>query len=674
MPSAVSNAKRLLMVAWAGADWRIAEPLRAAGEMLALDGLVAAGAGGNLTSLNPQSAALQWTSLLTGKRADRHAMLGQWGTDGEGVWPLSSRDRQAMALWNLLAERGLKVHALGWPFSYPAEAITGCLVSELFGEVAGRVDAPDPLPPGAVTPVSSADDLEPLRIHPGELGLDELGYFVVRPEEVHPDRDGHLRHVATAVARSATLHAVATQLLEERDWGALLVHYDLLDILGPRFMALQPPCLPYVPTEQVDRYGGVVQAAYRYLDMQLARLLDLAGDGTTLVLVSQRGYRTGGMRPQTPEVAAQRLAAPWYRDQGMLVLAGPGVRKGVRIEGAGLLDIVPTCLALLGLPPGRDMDGRVLRQVLASPIPPSSIASWEPPAAERPAQPALNRAEREAILGSVGRRVGLGESGELDEMGNPVIPTPVQARTACDFNLAMVHLEAGRPDQAEPLLAGLASAAPEDARLKIHLARAREALGDREAAVDLYAQVVAEVPQRPHEQLALADLQSARADDRKALMHLFRAEQAEPNQPLIHCRIGGVYLRLRRWDEAMRAFGKALELDPDDAVAHHGVAVVHLAQGRNAEAMEAGLTAVGLRHHAPQAHFHLGVALARLGQGEAARTAFETALEQSPRLTAAHRWLARLYADQPDKAGWHAARIAELEAAEVMQAWRKRPQ
>jgi hypothetical protein len=45
---------------------------------------------------------------------------------------------------------------------------------------------------------------------------------------------------------------------------------------------------------------------------------------------------------------------------GVLLLRGPNVKKDCEIEGASLLDVVPTTLALVGRPVARDMDGRVL--------------------------------------------------------------------------------------------------------------------------------------------------------------------------------------------------------------------------------------------------------------------------------------------------------------------------
>jgi arylsulfatase A-like enzyme len=45
-----------------------------------------------------------------------------------------------------------------------------------------------------------------------------------------------------------------------------------------------------------------------------------------------------------------------------VLLAGAGVRSGVRLTSAGVLDLAPTLLVLAGEPLARDMDGRVLAE------------------------------------------------------------------------------------------------------------------------------------------------------------------------------------------------------------------------------------------------------------------------------------------------------------------------
>ena len=52
-----------------------------------------------------------------------------------------------------------------------------------------------------------------------------------------------------------------------------------------------------------------------------------------------------------------------HRMQGIFFLRGPGIRAGAAVEGATLMDVAPTILALMGEQIPRNMDGRVLDEV-----------------------------------------------------------------------------------------------------------------------------------------------------------------------------------------------------------------------------------------------------------------------------------------------------------------------
>jgi predicted AlkP superfamily phosphohydrolase/phosphomutase len=64
------------------------------------------------------------------------------------------------------------------------------------------------------------------------------------------------------------------------------------------------------------------------------------------------------------QVAWRTQLSGTHRLNGLLVMAGAGVRPGTRIRAASVLDMTPTVLHALGLPAADDMDGRVLREAL----------------------------------------------------------------------------------------------------------------------------------------------------------------------------------------------------------------------------------------------------------------------------------------------------------------------
>ncbi len=71
----------------------------------------------------------------------------------------------------------------------------------------------------------------------------------------------------------------------------------------------------------------------------------------------------GTRLPVTAVVDMNRLTG-MHRVEGVFLARGPGVRRGVRLADAGVMDIAPTVLYLLDLPIGRDIEGRVLREAV----------------------------------------------------------------------------------------------------------------------------------------------------------------------------------------------------------------------------------------------------------------------------------------------------------------------
>jgi predicted AlkP superfamily phosphohydrolase/phosphomutase len=118
-------------------------------------------------------------------------------------------------------------------------------------------------------------------------------------------------------------------------------------------------------------------------------VLELALDeGYTYTCLSSRGQPGPVVRRLSP---AEHLGAKGqsmngsHRPDGILIMAGPDIQTGQRIDGAGLIDIAPTILALLNQPSPVKMDGRVLSEAFRIALPqPVSIPEldWQPELAE----------------------------------------------------------------------------------------------------------------------------------------------------------------------------------------------------------------------------------------------------------------------------------------------------
>ena len=712
-------AKKVLLIGWDAADWKIANPLIDQGLMPTLDDFINHGVIGNLATLRPILSPMLWNSIATGKRPDKHGILGFMEPDPQtgGVRPVTSTSRKVKALWNILTQKGYKTHVLGWFAGHPAEPINGVSVSDLFPYAVGALDKPWPLPPGAVYPESLRDEFAKLRMHPAEVTEAAILPWIPKAAEIDQEKDKGLQSFAKILAENCSIHNAATWILQNEPWDFLAVYYNGIDHFCHGFMHYHPPKMDGIPQEKFEIYKDVVNGAYRFHDMMLQTLLDLAGPDTTVVLVSDHGFHSDHLRPRG--IPAEPAGpAVQHRQFGIVCMKGENIKQDERIYGATLLDVTPTILTMFGLPVGEDMDGRVLVQAFENPPQITRIPSWEKEEGACGMHPADLRMDPAAAQAVLQQFVALGYIQPLSEDQEKAVATAVREQ---QYNLARAHMDARRYTEALAIFEELAQKNPDEARFMQHLAQCYLALGKRVDAKDLLQKLLVLKPKAPPKpkqaapaaehgiaadevvgQEIPAEVQTAKAQSAKvqspeetpaplapvvaaadspttpeapvstaqeaaalkprpwadllmgiiqfeegdmdaALACLLKAESADPHLPDLHLRIGETYLRLKRTDDADRAFQRALEIDGDSPEAHLGLAVVRLRQRRNEEAAEQALLAVGLQHFLPLGHFYLGVALARLGHRDRSALAFETSLSMLPGLIAAHRWLAALY-------------------------------
>src|SRR6185436_17873504 len=81
---------------------------------------------------------------------------------------------------------------------------------------------------------------------------------------------------------------------------------------------------------------------------------------TAVFVLSDHGFKSGERRIRSERTVDVRKAHLDHETHGIFVAAGPHVRAGAQVDGASVLDVTPTVLHYLGIPIGKDMDGKVL--------------------------------------------------------------------------------------------------------------------------------------------------------------------------------------------------------------------------------------------------------------------------------------------------------------------------
>ena len=703
-----SMTAKVLLVGWDAADWKIIQPLMDAGHMPTTQRLVEGGVMADLLTLAPILSPVLWTTIATGKRPHKHGILGftEPMPTGVGVQPITNVSRKTKAVWNILNQNGLRSNVVGWWPSSPVEPINGVMVSNHYQEAPGPAEKGWPLPPNTVHPPEMADALASLRIHPEDITAEELLPFVPEGARIDQSKDQRLASLVKIVSETATIQACALHLMEHHPADLTAVYFDGIDHFCHAFMRYHPPQLDWVSDEDFRIYQNVVRMGYVFHDMMLDSMLKLAGDDTTVIIVSDHGFHPDHMRrKQLPNEPAG--PANEHREHGMFLMHGPGVRKDELIHGISLLDITPTILSVFGLPAGDDMDGRVLEEAFEQPDIPASIPSWDDVPGDDGQHPADMKLDADAAQESVEQLVALGyierPSGDGREAAE-------KAAMENQYNLARSFIHGGMHGEAVPILAELYERQPLEFRFGIQLAICLKAL----EKVDDLAELVNDLRERwqsaavasrkrpadiantardrkkladkmeaqrreelgddidkaappmerlftEQEQFVICKLRSiARGNirvldymdgwvamargDHEAALALFQKHEADmANDTGLHFQLGEAYRELQRADKATSHYNRVLELDPHDAQAYLGLARTYHALSRFEDAQEAARAALARKFHLPLAHGIVGDCEDRAGNRGAAVAAYKTALSMNPNYAQACDRLAELH-------------------------------
>jgi predicted AlkP superfamily phosphohydrolase/phosphomutase/tetratricopeptide (TPR) repeat protein len=676
---------KVLLIGWDAADWKVITPLVDAGKMPNLQQFLSEGVMGNLATLYPALSPMLWTSIATGKRPYKHGIHGFIEPDPQtgNVRPITNLSRKTKAIWNILNQEGKRCNVVNWWPSHPAEPINGVMVSNHFAEsINSSPDQAWPMAAGTIHPLRLRKPLRELRVHPLEIEGEQLLPFIPLAAEIDQDQDKRLYSVAKILAECASVHAVATGLMQLEPWDFMAVYYDAIDHFGHGFMKYHPPKSPWISDRDFELYKDVIEGAYRFHDLMLGVMMALAGQDTTMIIVSDHGFHPDRLRPQyLPNEPAGPAAE--HRPFGIFAMKGPGVKRDEVIFGASLLDITPTILTALGLPVGKDMDGRPLVASFTNTPTVNYIESWDQVAGDAGTHPPNLQIDAVDSQEAIQHLVELGYVEALDDDQQQRV---AESKRELRYNLARSYVSANLYLDAIEILEELWANWPEESRFGVQLfncflalnktLEAEEvlniiiehkqnyALKAKTDLEELLTTLQAKTPEEISEQdqyrlrklrakastnlTTIAYLQGsllqAQGRYQEAVQALEQAKTAQThNLPSLYLRIAEVYLSEKRWLQADTHFLQVLELDPVNPQAHLGLCRSYLKQKRNEAAITQAMAAIGLIYHNPQAHFLCGVALQRCGQLQDAIKAFKTAISQNPAYPMAYSRLAWIY-------------------------------
>ena len=629
------SVKRVLLVGWEGADWRLMEPLLETGRMPHLERMIENGTMGNLTSSIPMVCPILWTSIATAVFGDRHNVLTPVEPDGFGdVRPVQSTSRRRKAIWNVLSQNGLRGAVVGWPATHPAEAINGIVVSDRFSHTSGPAADLWPADDGTVHPPELFDRIMKLRVHPEDITSGQVAAFIPRLKEIPGKQDGRVASVTMRLAQAASIQNAATWIAQNAEWDFLAVHFGVPGSLCHEFMKYNPPPEDSVSEQDAELFGHVVDTAYLLCDKMLGRLSELAGRDALVLLVSDHGFSRTPIQLVPKHLEPMMDVFPnepryhylrYHRRDAVFCASGPTVKKDELIIGGRITDIAPTILAAMGLPVPLDTDGRALDGIFETPPGKNSVESYEAPS---PGDGLHNKdlIEDPWVVQEIIEHVSAMGFGDIEPDRAAALEVCSQQR---QLNLAEIHMYRGHNEEALSVLRGLLerddsfSVRVPIIKCLIHANRLDEAEEDLENIAPM-------LPHSATPNLLWAMLHAARGNLELAETFLDKAKGATVPNDEVLLQLGLVGLRLQRWEKAKTFFERALGNDPLLAAAHDGLGQALLRLGRIEELVSHHMRAAQLLYRSALVHQHLGEALVAAGDLDRAIRAFETALDLNP--------------------------------------------
>jgi len=356
------DARPVIFIGLDGADWQLLDEYMANGSMPNLKRLVATGAGGILETDYPPLSPLVWTTMMTGVGPLDHAILDftRFNPYTHDKEPITSDERRAPAIWNMLTYAGKQTAVYGLWATYAAEPVHGLNVSDrLFTFLYSDTDKPAGVvwPPSrqawserTLSDAEGSVDVARMRQYLPLLTDDEFA-SLARRENPYADPPAALRRI---LVETEVYSRLSQSYMGSR--GNLpdlsIIYLQGTDTAGHVFAPFSPPKQPQVSQADYDRYNGVPARYFHEIDDLLGRYTEIADQkGATLMIASDHGFFWREGRPTQISSTATATAAKWHRKEGIYLLRGPGIAAapGHPLRGS-VRQVLSTLLALTGMP------------------------------------------------------------------------------------------------------------------------------------------------------------------------------------------------------------------------------------------------------------------------------------------------------------------------------------
>ncbi|MFQ6081909.1 MAG: alkaline phosphatase family protein [Candidatus Aminicenantia bacterium] len=302
---------KILLIGLDGATWEVINPLIEQGKLPNLKKLIQTGVTGQLRTVRPWYSPLIWTSIVTGKKKEKHRITGfidQQRKKGK-IIPNSRLNRKCKTIWNILSNKGFTVGVIGLWVTWPAESINGYILSDrMFFENL----------PAITYPLELEYELFQ-KVKP--LALKNRSSFFLSMKEKLKEDDFSLQSPLRKNIKYENLYLDQDQL---KSFAGLYFNkkfnpdFFLLYIRGPDVTShffwkyFDPIGFP-IPEEEIKKFGNLIPQNYIYQDFIIGKYLSQAGPNTLVIVVSDHGMKRGNYLPRVIFSQVEKL----WKDTGL---------------------------------------------------------------------------------------------------------------------------------------------------------------------------------------------------------------------------------------------------------------------------------------------------------------------------------------------------------------------
>jgi predicted AlkP superfamily phosphohydrolase/phosphomutase len=287
---------RVLIIGLDAATFDLIEPWAAEGRLPNLSRLMEGGVYGELLSVPNMNSAPAWSTFATGKGPGEHGIFyfSRLKPDSYEIEPINASYRNGRTFWRFASDNDKRVVVMNVPISYPAELVNGYLVA------------------GLDTPYVGCDGFT----HPSDLGQElqqNVGEYEIEAGMPSLIKAGKFDQAIARAEWTATRRRKAAEyLMDKQPWDLFVVVFTGIDVIQHFFWKYMDA---EDESDQVLKYRHTIRDFYAFMDKEVGKLIEKAGDDVSVILVSDHGAG--------PLCEATQILPEWLHQNGFLHFLEP---------------------------------------------------------------------------------------------------------------------------------------------------------------------------------------------------------------------------------------------------------------------------------------------------------------------------------------------------------------